>query len=53
MRKNTSTMLLIAEDLDGCGMAVSLSVIGGRAGPSSFAGWAYGPVRYSELEKFN
>lgn len=50
MRKDTSTNAYNEKQiLDGCGMAYSLSVIGGRWKPAILCRLAHGSMRYSEL----
>lgn len=51
MRKNTSTNALNEKQLnDTCGMAYSLSVIGGRWKPAILFRLLYGKMRYSDLK---
>jgi DNA-binding HxlR family transcriptional regulator len=50
MRKESSTNAYNEKQiLNGCGMAVSLSIIGGRWKPAILCRLAYGAMRYSEL----
>ena len=50
MRKENSTNAYNEKQiLNGCGMAVSLSIIGGRWKPAILCRLAYGAMRYSEL----
>lgn len=50
MRKDSSTNAYNEKQiLDGCGMAYSLSVIGGRWKPAILCRLAHGAMRYSEL----
>jgi DNA-binding HxlR family transcriptional regulator len=52
MRKNTSTNALNEKHIiDTCGMAVALSVIGGRWKPAILCRLLNGTMRYSELKK--
>lgn len=52
MRKETSTNALNEKMInDGCGMALSMSVIGGRWKPAILCRLAYGTMRYGELKK--
>lgn len=52
MRKNTSTNAFNEKQInDSCGMAYSLSVIGGRWKPAILCRLLYGKMRYSDLKK--
>jgi DNA-binding HxlR family transcriptional regulator len=52
MRKETSTNAFNEKMIiDGCGMAFSLAVIGGRWKPAILCGLSYGTMRYGELKK--
>lgn len=52
MRKETSTNAFNEKMInDGCGMALSMSVIGGRWKPAILCRLAYGTMRYGELKK--
>jgi DNA-binding HxlR family transcriptional regulator len=52
MRKETSTNALNEKMInDSCGMAFSLSVIGGRWKPAILCRLGYGTMRYGELKK--
>ncbi|SMC97341.1 winged helix-turn-helix transcriptional regulator [Pedobacter africanus] len=51
MRKDTSTNALNEKQInDSCGMAYSLSVIGGRWKPAILCRLLYGKMRYSDLK---
>ncbi|MCL4640809.1 MULTISPECIES: winged helix-turn-helix transcriptional regulator [Olivibacter] len=51
MRKETSTNALNEKQInDTCGMAYSLSIIGGRWKPAILCRLAYGKMRYSDLK---
>ncbi|MEH6306944.1 helix-turn-helix domain-containing protein [Olivibacter sp. CPCC 100613] len=52
MRKETSTNALNEKQInDTCGMAYSLSILGGRWKPAILCRLAYGKMRYSDLKK--
>lgn len=52
MRKENSTNAFNEKQiLDGCGMATSLAIIGGRWKPAILCRLAHGVMRYSELRK--
>ncbi|RZJ80041.1 MAG: HxlR family transcriptional regulator [Flavobacterium sp.] len=52
MRKETSTNTINEKQiLDSCGMAYSLTVVGGRWKPAILCRLMHGTMRYSELKK--
>ena len=52
MRKNNSTNSVNQQMInESCGMAYSLSIIGGRWKPAILCRLLFGPMRYGELKK--